>query len=148
MDKKKKLQEVFNGELDESVLYGLFLIVDSMPRKHMEIELIKEFLAYYYQSRGMVLGTVYSASELDKSEIVSLERAFSYKILRNVRLENKVDPKLIGGVKVVIDDSVWDGTYKTKMDDLRASLLKQEVEDESKIGEEIIEDFLNGKVSW
>ena len=72
-DKKRKLQEVFNNELDESILYGLFLVIDSIPRKHMELELIREFLAYYYQSRGMVLGTVYSANELTSKEIASLE---------------------------------------------------------------------------
>ena len=42
-DKKRKLQEVFNNELDKSILHGLFLVIENLPRKHMEIELIHEF---------------------------------------------------------------------------------------------------------
>lgn len=140
-EKKKKLQEVFNNELDESILYGLFLIIDSIPRKHMELELIREFLAYYYQSRGMVFGTVYSAKELTNKEIASLEAAFSYKLEHSIKLENKIDKSLIGGVKVIINDDVWDGTYRAKMDDLRNSLLKKEVDEDKNIGEQVIDDI-------
>jgi len=61
--KKEKLQEVFKNELDESILYGLFLTIDSMPRKGLEVELIHDFLEYYYQSRGIVFGTAYSAKQ-------------------------------------------------------------------------------------
>ena len=140
-EKKKKLQEAFNNELSDSILYGLFLVVDSIPQKHMEQELIREFLVSYYQSRGMVFGTVYSAKELEFSELNSLETAFSHKLGHRIRFENKVDKDLIGGVKVIVNDNVWDGTYKAKLDDMRASLLKQEVVDEKKIGDEIIADI-------
>ena len=146
-DKKRKLQEVFNNELDESILYGLFLVIDSIPRKHMELELIREFLAYYYQSRGMVLGTVYSANELTSKEIASLEAAFSYKLEQAIKLENKIDKSLIGGVKVIINDNVWDGTYRSKIEDLRASLLKKEVEDDKNVAEQVIADIDSFKQS-
>ena len=146
-DKKRKLQEVFNNELDESILYGLFLVIDSIPRKHMELEFIREFLAYYYQSRGMVLGTVYSANELTSKEIASLEAAFSYKLEQAIKLENKIDKSLIGGVKVIINDNVWDGTYRSKIEDLRASLLKKEVEDDKNVAEQVIADIDSFKQS-
>ena len=146
-DKKRKLQEVFNNELDESILYGLFLVIDSIPRKHMELEFIREFLAYYYQSRGMVLGTVYSANELTSKEIASLEAAFSYKLEHAIKLENKIDKSLIGGVKVIINDNVWDGTYRSKIEDLRASLLKKEVEDDKNVAEQVIADIGSFKQS-
>ena len=145
--KKNKLQEVFNNELDESILYGLFLTIDSMPRKGMEIELIHEFLVYYYQSRGIVFGTVYSAKQLDRNDLASLEAAFSYKLEHNVRLENKVDKKIIGGFKVIVNDDVWDGTYKAKMDDLRASLLKHEVKNKDELGSILIKDIKEYKHS-
>lgn len=139
--KKEKLQEVLNNELDESILYGLFLTIDSMPRKGLEIELIHDFLEYYYQSRGIVFGTAYSAKQLDKNDLASLEAAFSYKLEHNVRLENKVDKKLIGGVKVIVNDNVWDGTYKTKIEDLRASLIKNEVKNKEELGSELLKDI-------
>ncbi len=140
-EKKRKLQEVFHNELDDSILYGLFMVIDTIPRKHMEIELIREFLTYYYQSRGMILGTVYSARELGLRELRSLEVAFSMQLEHNIKLENKIDPGLIGGVKVVINENVWDSTYKAKINELRASLLKHEVKDEEDLLKQLKEDI-------
>ena len=125
--KKIALQKHFDNSLDNQILYGLFLVIDSIPRKHMEIELIREFIKYYYQSRGVIMGTVYSAKELEFEDLNKLEVAFSHKLGRKIRLENKVDSKLIGGVKVIIDDTVWDGSYKARIDDLKNSLLNMEL---------------------
>lgn len=122
-DKKIKLQEVFNNELDDSILTGLFLVVDNIPQKHREPELIHEFLNYYYQSRGMVFGTVYSAKKLSTLDISNIENAFTHKLHKRIRFENRVDPELIGGIKVVVNDNVWDGTYRAKIDVLRDTLI-------------------------
>ena len=137
-EKKKKLQEVFNNDLDNSILHGLFLVIDNLPKKHMEIELIHDFLDYYYQSRGIIFGTVYSAEKMTPQEISTVEAAFSHKLGKTIRVENKVDPDLIGGIKVTINESVWDGTYRAKLDDLRNQLLNNEVEKApEKLGEEL-----------
>ena len=125
-EKKERLQEVFNHELYESVLRGLFLIVESIPNKHMEADLIHEFISYYYRTRGIAFGAVYSARKIDKDYMKALEMTFSQKLSRRVRLENKIDPDLIGGVKVIVNDTVWDGSYKTKIDELRTALLPKD----------------------
>ena len=132
IEKKEKLQEVFNHELYESVLRGLFLIVETIPSKHMEAELIHEFISYYYQTRGIVFGAAYSARKIDKNYLKTLELAFTQKLGRRVRLENKIDQDLIGGVKVIINDTVWDGSYKSKIKKLRNELLNKEIDHESK----------------
>ena len=75
-EKKERLQEVFNHELYESVLRGLFLIVESIPSKHMEADLIHEFISYYYRTRGIAFGAVYSARKIDKDYMKALEMTF------------------------------------------------------------------------
>ena len=137
-EKKERLQEVFNHELYESVLRGLFLIVESIPSKHMEADLIHEFISYYYRTRGIAFGAVYSARKIDKDYMKALEMTFSQKLSRRVRLENKIDPDLIGGVKVIVNDTVWDGSYKTKINELRSALLqKDEEKDLQKVAEKL-----------
>ncbi len=137
-EKKERLQEVFNHELYESVLRGLFLIVESIPNKHMEADLIHEFISYYYRTRGIAFGAVYSARKIDKDYMKALEMTFSQKLSRRVRLENKIDPDLIGGVKVIVNDTVWDGSYKTKINELRSALLqKDEEKDLQKVAEKL-----------
>ena len=46
----------------------------------------------------MVFGTVYSAKELEFSELNSLETAFSHKLGHRIRFENKVDKNHNGSV--------------------------------------------------
>ena len=130
-EKKQKLQEIFHGELDPSVLQGLFLIADQIPRKHMEVELIHEFISYYYRSRGIIFGAAYSARKIAEGDLRILEEAFSQKLSKNIRLENKIDKDLIGGVKIAIEDTVWDGTYRAKMDELKNSLMNKELDKEA-----------------
>lgn len=127
-EKKDKLQEAFNHELDDSILYGLFLIIDSIPRKHQELELIHAFLEHYYQTRGITFGTVYSAKLLSSEQRRQLDNTFTAKLNKNIRLENKIDPSLIGGIKVEINNQVWDGSYKAKMERMKASLLEEDFE--------------------
>ena len=141
-EKKAQLQKKFKNRLENAVLYALFLVRDQIPRSHVEKQLIHEFLSYYYSSRGITYGTVYSASPLDDMHLVTLELTFSKKLAREVKFENKIDKDLIGGVKVVINDNVWDGSYKIKMEKLKQSLLNQnDVVDLENITSSIIEDI-------
>ncbi|MBQ6125669.1 MAG: ATP synthase F1 subunit delta, partial [Erysipelotrichaceae bacterium] len=140
-EKKAKLQEVFHNDLDDSVLYAMFLVIDRIPHKHTERALIHAFMSHYYHLRGYLFGQVYSANELDRDEMVNLEAAFSYKLKHAIRLENKLDKSLIGGVKVMINGEVWDGSYKARMDDLRNSLLEKEHHDLENISTELKKDI-------
>ncbi len=128
-EKKERLQEAFDHELYESVLRGLFLIIDSIPGKHMEADLIHEFIAYYYRTRGIMFGAAYSARKIDKDYMKALELAFTQKLGRRVRLENKIDKSLIGGVKVIVNETVWDGSYQARIDEIRTSLLEKDNEE-------------------
>ena len=42
----------------------------------------------------------------------------------NVELTNKLDPQLLSGVRVIVDDVVMDGSLKNRIDSLRHVLLK------------------------
>lgn len=139
-EKKARLQDVFHHDLNDSVLYALFLIIERIPRKHMEKALIKAFLTYYYQLRGYIFGTAYSAHELSHKDLVSLEAAFAYKLKHAIKLENRIDPSLIGGVKVVINNEVWDGSYQARMKELRSSLKEKEHGDLEQIASQLKED--------
>ena len=130
-EKKARLQEIFENDLDEAVLHAFFLVVEQIPRKHMEAELIHEFLSYYYRTRGIVFGAAYSARKIAEGDLLILEDAFSKKLAQRIKLENKVDPSLLGGVKVIINDTVWDGTYRSKINDLKSALLNVELDENS-----------------
>ncbi len=125
-DKKERLQKAFNNTLDNDVLTTFFIMNNAINQKHTELILIQDFLAYYYRVKGMGFGVVYSVRPLDKESIEKLEETIGAELEQKVVLENKLDESLLGGFKIVINNNVWDGSYRSKLKDLKASLLAKD----------------------
>ena len=70
-------------------------------------------------------GFVYSTEPLEKTKIVEISQVISEKIGKKVELKNKLDERLIGGVKVVIHDHVFDGSIKHKLETLKEQLKER-----------------------
>lgn len=76
-------------------------------------------------------GIVYSTIPLSKEEIALIEEAISQKEKQKVELINKIDKKLIGGVKVTLGDRVYDGSVKNKLEILKSELSERRDVDEN-----------------
>jgi F-type H+-transporting ATPase subunit delta len=70
-------------------------------------------------------GVVKSPRLMDSSQLQVLVDALSSKWACKIILTNEVDPSLIGGYKIEIDDAILDGSLKGQLDELR-SYLNQE----------------------
>jgi len=74
------------------------------------------------EAEGLVTAEVISASPLDDRRKDRLRRALSDRTGREVRLEIEVDPALIGGAIAKVGDLVFDGSIRTQLGQLRATL--------------------------
>ena len=70
-------------------------------------------------------GFVYSTEPLEKAKILEISEVISQKILKKVELKNKIDERLIGGVKVVVHDHVFDGSIKYKLETMKEQLKER-----------------------
>ncbi len=127
-EKKEKLMKDFSGVLDGSVVNTFFLLNSTINRPHSELSLIHDFIEHYFRIHNTEFGTVYSVRKLDEKTVSSLEEAISSANKRPVRLENRIDEELLGGVKVVVGDSIWDGSYRTRLEKMREQLLNDSEE--------------------
>ena len=124
-DKKAKIEYL---NINSEVISTYFVMVQAINKSRVELQLIHDFLAYYYFHEKKIFGTVYSVRELDDKTITAVEKAVESQLGRKVKLENKLDKELLGGIKVVVNNNVWDGSYKTKLKDLRKNLLTSDEE--------------------
>ena len=62
---------------------------------------------------------------MSKEDISKIEKVIANKLKKEVYLIPKIDHRLIGGFKVVINDYVFDASIKNKVDGLRSSLLER-----------------------
>ena len=70
-------------------------------------------------------GFVYSTEPLEKEKILEISQVISQKIHKKVELKNKIDERLIGGVKVVVHDHVFDGSIKYKLETMKEQLKER-----------------------
>ena len=124
-DKRELIKKL---KINNEVLSTYFVMVNAINKSHVELQLLHDFLAYYYSRENKLFGTVYSVRKLDEKTIKQVEEAIGSQLERLVKLENKIDEELLGGIKVVVNNNVWDGSYKSKLKDLRSGLLSNDEE--------------------
>ncbi len=88
-------------------------------------EIIAEYRKLYNEAHGIKEATVTLTERLPEKTRLRLREALKkrYKA-REVHMLEKVDARIIGGLKVQIGDEVYDGTIATALKQLQAQLLK------------------------
>ena len=124
----EKREKINSLKINNEVISTFFVMVNAINKSHVELQLLHDFLAYYYSKENKLFGTIYSVRKLDDKTINNIEKAIESQLDRKVKLENKLDEELIGGVKVVVNNNIWDGSYKTKLKDLKSDLLSNDEE--------------------
>ena len=75
---------------------------------------------------NIVRADLVSAVELPEESIAKIQAALSEKTGKQVAMEARVDPALIGGVVTKIGDLVLDGSVRTQLLSLKESLQRSE----------------------
>ncbi|MBW2241011.1 MAG: F0F1 ATP synthase subunit delta [Deltaproteobacteria bacterium] len=73
---------------------------------------------------GLTKAQVRTAAPLSDDQRTRLQNALGVRAGGNVELEVEIDPGLLGGVVAQIGDTVYDGSLKSQLQQLRASLAK------------------------
>jgi F-type H+-transporting ATPase subunit delta len=109
------------GDLDPA--YQQFLQVLSENRRLMLLpEIAAMFDELKAEAERVVKANVTSAKALNAAELTQLRDALKKRFSREVELTANVDESLIGGVVINTGDVVIDGSIKTKLARLQASL--------------------------
>jgi len=91
-------------------------------------ELSKEIIFSINEELGIYDGFVYSVKKLDEKTIQNIERSISKRMGVKVELTNLLDERLIGGVKVVVHDHVFDGSVLHKIDEMKHEIIERRVQ--------------------
>lgn len=92
---------------------------------HIYKDIVKEITKGINYELDIFEGFIYSVEPLEKSKIVEICGVISEKLNRKVELTNKIDERLIGGVKVVVHDHVFDGSIKHKLETMKEELKER-----------------------
>jgi F-type H+-transporting ATPase subunit delta len=71
------------------------------------------------EEQGSVVAEVRAAVSLDAEQVARLEAALSAATGRRVEAKVVVDPSVVGGVVTKIGDTVFDGSVRSRLDEIR-----------------------------
>lgn len=122
--KNEVMKKAFQGQVQDYVYNFLMLLIKKRRMNYIQ-EICQEFQSLCYEYFDIKVGKVYSAYQLDDKEIEKIENAMSLKEKKKVKLNCVVDERLIGGIKVVIDNHVYDDSLSYKLESLKQELLRK-----------------------
>lgn len=119
LDKKQGLiREIFAGRLSKNMLN--FILVLIAKQRINELPGIFSQFVYLADLKANVLDMkVITFAPLEEVQLSSLKEKF-VKIYKasDVKINEIVDPSIIGGIKVIIGDKVYDGSIKGRIESL------------------------------
>jgi F-type H+-transporting ATPase subunit delta len=84
--------------------------------------MIKGFRALAAKDRGEVTAEVTSAVPLNEAQVSELKKTLKDSVGKDVALNTRIDPSLLGGLVVKVASRMIDSSLKTKLQNLRVSL--------------------------
>lgn len=124
--KQQTVRSVFGDQLEQLFVEFIVVLVEKHRAGYL-LEVIDEFIRLVEQERGISRVTVTTAVALTPSEEQSLIKRLAARTGRKIELEKKVDPAIMAGMIVVVDDEIADGSVRRGLDQLQEQLQKMKV---------------------
>ncbi len=87
-------------------------------------EIIRSFHRLLAARRGQVSAQVTTAVALTEAQIAGLTHALRTSLGKDPDIETRVDPAILGGVKVRVGSRLYDASLKSKLDSLKFALKR------------------------
>jgi F-type H+-transporting ATPase subunit delta len=103
-------------------LVGLLITKDRLELINEIADAYQQMVDNYRGIEGVEMAEIITAIPLDEEEKLSLGQRLSALVDKPVVLESKVDPGLIGGIIIKVDDKLIDGSIRSRLEALRREL--------------------------
>lgn len=82
------------------------------------------FERLYAKHAGIVAAEVVSAQPLDAKQLAAIKTALNASLGKAPELTTRVDPSILGGLKVKVGSKLFDASLKTKLDQMKFALKR------------------------
>ena len=123
-ERKEKVSEILVN-FSEDIVNFIKIIVGHNRVNELE-DILQAFNTLCNENRDIVEGLLYTAFPLEEKTLQKIKQKISEIEHHDVDLIVKIDPSLIGGVKVVINSHVYDGSIKNKLEKMQVDLSRKE----------------------
>ena len=122
-EKRSFFDEVFSNYISQDLMGFLHLAV-TKNREDFIIPVLSDFIDMGNNHIRRTTASVVSAVPLEPRQVSDLAALLSKKLDKQVSLDLKVDPSVIGGLYIQVDGYFVDRTIKTRLQDIRLNLME------------------------
>jgi F-type H+-transporting ATPase subunit delta len=101
---------------------NFFRLIARNRRLFAAADMIRDFRALLARERGEVSADVASAHPLNPAQLNALKDALRVQIGKDVQVNTRVDPNLLGGLVVKVGSRMIDSSLRTKLDNLKVAM--------------------------
>jgi F-type H+-transporting ATPase subunit delta len=102
----------------------LFVVVDHQ-RTHLLPEILQAFEEVLRQRQGVAEAEVTAAAELTAPQKTQLQQTLERLTGRKIQAKYSLDPAMLGGAVVRIGDTIYDGSVRNRLNQMRARLAAE-----------------------
>jgi F-type H+-transporting ATPase subunit delta len=107
------------------IVRNFLLVVVDHQRTHILPEIIAAFQEVIRQRQGITEAQVSSAVELNTAQKAEMESTLERLTGKRVEAKFSLAPELLGGAVVRVGDTVYDGSLRSRLNELRARLASE-----------------------
>jgi|SRR5690625_1615991 len=120
-DKMKLIDDAF-GKCDKDIIHTLKLLIERHRIEYIE-QIIDHVTELYNESRGIAAATVYSVRALSDEEKEKVATSLAKQLgKKEVSIENEIDPSVLGGMKIRVGNTIYDGSISGKLNRIRNNI--------------------------
>ena len=124
--RRKVLQAVIDRLNISKIMQSFLLLLFDKGRIGFVASINEFYQKFADELNGIARASLLSATALSDDTVEKIRTALSKKTQKEIILEVKRDPALIGGIVTKIGDLVWDGSIKTQLANMRETLKRGE----------------------
>ena len=115
------LDDSFRGKLHPYVLNFLKILTEKGYPKHF-FDCVVSYREYYNRDNGILPVTAVTALPLSADQSARLSKKLAALTGKTIQLTNRLDPDVLGGIRLDYDGKCLDGTLQQRLDAIRTTL--------------------------
>lgn len=123
-ERKKILKKTFKKNIDKLILNTFFLLIDRNSFCYI-IKIFKRLRNLININNNIYYGNIYSVQPLTKKQILIIQTKLNKKFGYNIKLINKIDLSLLGGIIIEIQNKIIDGSISGQLKKMKKKLINK-----------------------
>lgn len=124
--KAELISRIFKGQTDPITLKFLLLITNNKREVHIP-GICRNFLDLTRKDQNIKSAVMVTATEINSKTVEKIKVLIEKELTATIELSCQVEPEIIGGLILRIDDKQYDASVNTQLKKIKQTLLESEI---------------------